>query len=552
LLFLKSGRVGRCEFDVGVGIGWAAGDVVDDFLAGDARDHYGLVFVEIFNRGLFEAGGSGGLVSSQIFAEIAGVASVLVVAVEGVSDTAETAKALETGDLLGEVNGASGVELLFGWAVGLQFADLLPEGGFEVFELHVWFGGDRAFGDTSQFERVVGTTDRLRDLLFVHEDLIEPAGLSAAEDIDKKIDVCVTGGIDSGRQEGYAELRKLDGVGDGGALLFGDRCGGHGDRFGCGSFGDRAEVFGEERLQFGGIKVTGDRETRVVWGVELFEEVADIVEAGCFDVGVGADDIGVVGMIFGKEELIDFFAPEVIGSTFALAALVADNVALVREFFAVEAFKEETHAVAFEPEGELELVAGDGFEVVGAVEVRGAVDVGCPGALNVFNVGLFADVLGAFKHHVFEEMGKAGTTRALVQRADVIPKVDGDQREAVIFMHDDDETVGHRELFVLELGNLQRLGSGEAVRSVSDGCDGERKQKRGGERAFGNEQRCFHLFSREAGKDLEECLLTRIEIGSEMISSRGRHWPGWCGLECLTKAEVCILRPCVFMVFSWF
>src|SRR6202020_3139074 len=190
---------------------------------------------------------------------------------EGVSDTTETTKALETGDLLGEVNGAARVELLFGGAIGLQFAGLLPESGFEVFELHVWFGGDGALRDTSQFERVVGATDRLRDLLFVYEDLIEPAGFSAAEDIDKKIDVCVAGGIDSGRQEGYAELRKLDGVGDGGALLFGDGRGGHGDWFGCGTLGDRAEVFGEERLQFGGIEVTGDGETRVVRGVELFE-----------------------------------------------------------------------------------------------------------------------------------------------------------------------------------------------------------------------------------------------------------------------------------------
>ena len=78
--------------------------------------------------------------------------------------------------------------------------------------------------------------------------------------------------------------------------------------------------------------------------------------------------------------MVDLLIRHVVGGAFALAALVADDVTLVGEFDAVEALEEEAHAVALEPEGEFELVAGDGFEVVGAVEVGGAVDVGCAGS----------------------------------------------------------------------------------------------------------------------------------------------------------------------------
>jgi hypothetical protein len=109
-------------------------------------------------------------------------------------------------------------------------------------------------------------------------------------------------------------------------------------------------------------------------------------------------------------------------------------------------------------------------------------------------VGFFADVLGAFKHHVLEEMGEPGAAGALVERTDVIPEVDGDEGEAVVDMHEDHEAVGHRELFVFEFGNLERLGCWERIGGIGEGRDGKGKQQRGGG-AFDYEERCFHLFS---------------------------------------------------------
>ena len=70
---------------------------------------------------------------------------------------------------------------------------------------------------------------------------------------------------------------------------------------------------------------------------------------------------------------------------------------------------------------------------------------------------LLADVLGAFEHHVLEEVCEAGAPGALVQRTDVIPEVDGDQRQPVILMRDDREPIGQRVLLVLDLRQLQLL-----------------------------------------------------------------------------------------------
>ena len=105
LLVFKGLGVGWGEFCVGIGVGGAAGDVVDDLFARDAVDNDGLILVEILGSDLFDAVGGDGLVAGKVFAEVAGVSGVLVVAVEGVGYAAEAAEALEAGDGSGEFNG---------------------------------------------------------------------------------------------------------------------------------------------------------------------------------------------------------------------------------------------------------------------------------------------------------------------------------------------------------------------------------------------------------------------------------------------------------------
>jgi hypothetical protein len=115
---------------------------------------------------------------------------------------------------------------------------------------------------------------------------------------------------------------------------------------------------------------------------------------------------------------------------------------------------------------------------------------------------------------VFEEMGEAGAAGALVERTNVIPEVNGDKGEVMVFVHEDEEAIGHDELFVLEFGDLEGLGRWKGVCGVDDGCSGKTEQQRGGGYAFGCEpgceQRFFHHFS---------------------IGSWARSWKSACVLE---------------------
>ena len=73
----------------------------------------------------------------------------------------------------------------------------------------------------------------------------------------------------------------------------------------AGPLGMGAKYFVEQSFELGGIEVAGDGDAGVVGGVELLVEVANVVDAGGFDIGVGADDGGVVGMLVGEEHVVD-------------------------------------------------------------------------------------------------------------------------------------------------------------------------------------------------------------------------------------------------------
>jgi hypothetical protein len=178
----------------------------------------------------------------------------------------------------------------------------------------------------------------LGDLLLIDELAVETAGFAAAEDVDDEVGFGVSLGEGGRGQPRDGETRQLDGVGYGGALLGGDRRSFDGDGLDLRSLGNGAEVFREERFQLGGVEVAGDGDAGVVGGVKVLVEVADVVDAGGFDIGVRADDGAVVGVLLGKEHVIGLLISDVVRSAFALTTLVADDVALIGEFDAVEAF----------------------------------------------------------------------------------------------------------------------------------------------------------------------------------------------------------------------
>jgi hypothetical protein len=112
-------------------------------------------------------------------------------------------------------------------------------------------------------------------------------------------------------------------------------------------------------------------------------------------------------------------------------------------------------------------------EVVGAVEVGGAIDVAGAGSFKIAVVLLGANVLRAFEHHVLEKMGEAGATRTLIGGSDVIPQVDGDQRQPVILDEDDLQTVLQRVLLKLDLGRGHGGGPTDSAPSCQKRKEGK-------------------------------------------------------------------------------
>ena len=119
-----------------------------------------------------------------------------------------------------------------------------------------------------------------------------------------------------------------------------------------------------------------------------------------------------------------------------LAALVLHDVALAGERLLVDVIEEEAHAIALEPERELEAVLGDGLVVVRAVLGGRAVDVGRAGALEEAEVRVLGHVLAPLEHHVLEQVREAVAALGLVLRADVVPDVDRDDGRAVVLVKD--------------------------------------------------------------------------------------------------------------------
>ena len=100
----------------------------------------------------------------------------------------------------------------------------------------------------------------------------------------------------------------------------------------------------------------------------------------------------------------------------------------------------------FQEQAEIELIGGEGLEVIGAVLGGGAVHV----AAVVFNqdhVLALADVLGALEHHVLEQVREPGAPGMFAVRAHVVGDGDPVGGGGVIDRHDYAEAVVQLVLF---------------------------------------------------------------------------------------------------------
>src|SRR5215213_7739500 len=146
----------------------------------------------------------------------------------------------------------------------------------------------------------------------------------------------------------------------------------------------------------------------------------------------------LIGEVVVDQILLDLAAFPVGLVVNAEASLFLDRVALVVEV--VFGNRQTLHAIGFEEETEIELVGGKNLEVVSTIFVGGAIHVTAV-IKNEQEVLTGSDILGAFEHHVFKEVCKAGATLAFVARTDVVSNGNCHYGRRMIFNSDHAQAV---------------------------------------------------------------------------------------------------------------
>mmetsp|Transcript_71465 Transcript_71465/g.168405 ORF Transcript_71465/g.168405 Transcript_71465/m.168405 type:complete len:314 (+) Transcript_71465:1147-2088(+) len=293
----------------------------------------------------------------------------------------------------------------------------------------------------------------------------------------------ITGGEHGRRVPGEVQPAELDAVGHDQAALGADL--GHGHlhlgRLGAGL--EAAEVLLHQGLGLFGVEVAGQHQRRVVGPVVGARKGLHVGEADALDVGMRADDRRAVGVALGVERLVQRLLDDAIGPVLeALAALVAHHVLLVGQRHRIDLVDHPAQHVRLQPQAQCQLVGRQREEVVGAVEVGGAVAVGAAGGVDEFVELAARHMPAAGKHQVLEQMGKAGLALGLVARAGMHPQVEGHQRQAVVLDQDELEAVGQGQLLVTHA----ELAGFDTDRALGGRRAGG---QRGGERA-GQGQQC--------------------------------------------------------------
>ena len=240
------------------------------------------------------------------------------------------------------------------------------------------------------------------------------------------------------------------GVGD--AVL-----GGLGDRRGQGRDGglgrgvdrtarDGAEIFLGQFTRLRGRDVAGQDQDGVVGTIVGAEPVAHRLHRRRVQVGHRTDGRVAIGVAFREQGLQLLVLVQAVGLVVALALLVLNDAALQIERLLGDGAQHIAHAVAFHEQGLFQRRGRDRLEIVGAVEIGGPVHVGRAHVAHRREIAA-GRVFRAAEHQVFEQVGEAGLSRALVLRSDVVPEVNGHDGRLMVFVHDDLEAVVEFEGF---------------------------------------------------------------------------------------------------------
>ena len=172
----------------------------------------------------------------------------------------------------------------------------------------------------------------------------------------------------------------------------------------------------------------------------------------------------VIRMVHRVDQLVQPLRPPAVGLVVVRpAALVLDHLALVVELLLGDRREEARQPIRLEPDGQLQLVAGEGLEVVRPIE-PGARIARAAGRLDEREMLSLGHVRRSLEHQVLEQMREAGAPRLLVLGAHVVPQVHRHDRGPVVAREDHAQAVGQGVALDRDMGHesgfLWRLVAG--------------------------------------------------------------------------------------------
>ena len=386
--------------------------------------------------------------------EVGGITRVVVVLIQGFS---EATHLLQAGDQPGFDGVAGAFQFTAIHRRLAQLVQFLVDSRFDLLGRMPRPRCDIDFENRTQLQGFRARRNVLGDLHFIHKRAIQPARFAAAQYLPREGELRVARCKNPGCMPAHDDPLQFDPVLNDGALFFSYHRLGNGDRLHFGTMLEAAKILFHQLLGACLVNVADDAQRGVVGPVIDLEKFLDVFQRGRLYVRVGADDDGMVGMLPGKQVVPQGFLDDAVRLVLArLAAFVAHHVLLVRQRRLVEHVEQIAHAVGMGPQGEFQLMGWDSVVVVSAVERSGGIRFRAACSLQQQFCRTARNMLGTGKHHVLEEMRKAGAARFLVRGADVIPDVDRCQRQTLVFHKNDFEAIGKPVFLVVYFWQIVR------------------------------------------------------------------------------------------------
>ena len=138
----------------------------------------------------------------------------------------------------------------------------------------------------------------------------------------------------------------------------------------------------------------------------------------------------------------------------ALPPLIPHHIDLATELRLIKRVEQEAHAIALDPQRQLQFIGRHRLVVIRAIKVGAAIDIRGAGALEQGEVLIRAHMPTALEHHVLKQVREAGPSGPLIGRTHVVPEIHRGQRQPMILRDDDFQTVAQSKALEFQPRNV--------------------------------------------------------------------------------------------------